>query len=106
LLKAAEFEHGEIDGRTVSVDVELARGRKEQFDGRVVYVSPEVDSGGQYTVWAEVTNRQDNGRWLLKPGLNATMTIHLNSTIEAGNSPAASKGQSLKPVSTSRSPRD
>jgi hypothetical protein len=49
-----------------------------QFTGKIIYISPLVQAGGEYRVWAEVSNRQENGQWLLRPGLNAEMTIQLH----------------------------
>jgi len=74
-LNASEVAPGEVDGQPVGVRVELARGRVEQFAGRIVFVSPLVQAGGEYQVWAEVENRQEGEHWLLRPGLNAQMTI-------------------------------
>ena len=75
-VNAADFNPGEIEGRDVIVDAEMARGRKMRFKGQVVFVKPVVE-GGDYLVQAEVENRQENGHWLLRPGLNAAMTIQL-----------------------------
>jgi multidrug efflux pump subunit AcrA (membrane-fusion protein) len=75
-LSAAEYDPPEIDGRPVVIEAELARGRKVKFPGKVVFVSPLV-SAGEYAVFAEVVNRQENGQWVLRPGLFATMTIQL-----------------------------
>ncbi|HEX4142483.1 MAG TPA: HlyD family efflux transporter periplasmic adaptor subunit [Pirellulales bacterium] len=76
-LSAAEYDPPEIDGRPVTIEAELAHGRKVKFTGKVVFVSPLVSLAGDYVVFAEVNNRQENGLWVLSPGLNATMTIHL-----------------------------
>ena len=76
-LNASEYDPSEIAGRPVVVEVELARGRRVQFSGQITYVSPLVQAGGEYRVWAEVSNRQENDQWLLRPGLNAEMTIQL-----------------------------
>lgn len=75
-VNAADFNPSEIEGRDVIVDAEMARGRKMRFKGQVVFVKPVVE-GGDYLVQAEVENRQENGHWLLRPGLNAAMTIQL-----------------------------
>ena len=60
-----------------NMEIELSRGRKEQFKGRVVFVNPIVQAGNRYRVRAEVANRQEEGQWLLSPGSTATMVIHL-----------------------------
>lgn len=73
------YDPHEIQGCEVTVEVELARGRKEQANGRITYVSPLVRLDGRYLVRAEVSNRQDHGRWLLRDGMITQMTIHLNT---------------------------
>jgi multidrug efflux pump subunit AcrA (membrane-fusion protein) len=78
-LDRTQYDPHEIAGCTVTIEVEMARGRKEQAEGRIVYVSSEVRGDGKYQVRAEVPNREDHGRWLLADGMKATMTIHLNT---------------------------
>jgi multidrug efflux pump subunit AcrA (membrane-fusion protein) len=78
VVNSAEAAGHEISGRPVRVTVELARGRTVTLDGRITFVDPVVRAGGKYEVWAEVDNVQESGRWLLQPGLPATMTIQLN----------------------------
>ncbi|MFV2066430.1 MAG: efflux RND transporter periplasmic adaptor subunit, partial [Pirellulales bacterium] len=77
ILKASEYDPQDIQGRSVTVEVGLAHGRLVKVPGKVVYVSPIVQSGGEYPVWAEVKNRKDAGQWLLRPGLTSKMTIHM-----------------------------
>ncbi len=76
-LKASDYDPAEVAGRSVTVEVELARGRRVSFPGKVVHVSPLVQAGNKYRVRAEVENRSERGHWLLRPGALATMTIHL-----------------------------
>lgn len=49
----------EIDGRQVTVTVNLTQGRRESFQGKVIFVSPLVQAGGEYRFWAEVENRKE-----------------------------------------------
>ncbi|MCI0331616.1 MAG: efflux RND transporter periplasmic adaptor subunit [Planctomycetes bacterium] len=61
----------DLDGKHVRVAVESV-GSASQFDGTIVFVSPEVDPiTGQVRVWAEIDNR--NGR--LRPGQAAKMVV-------------------------------
>jgi len=76
-LSVKDFDPAEVDSKPVSVEVELARGRREQFQGRIVFVNPLVLSGDKYRVRAEVENRLENNHWLLQPGTAASMSIHL-----------------------------
>jgi multidrug efflux pump subunit AcrA (membrane-fusion protein) len=76
-VSGTDYAVQQIANRRVTVEIELARGRKEQFKGRVVFVNPIVQAGNRYRVRAEVENRQEEGQWLLSPGSTATMVIHL-----------------------------
>lgn len=77
-VDSAKFEPEQVRDRPVTVVINLAGDRKESFAGRIVYVSPLVEPGGDYRVWAEAENRKPDGsnQWLLRPGQTATMTIH------------------------------
>lgn len=70
-----ELNVAEIAGKEVLVEVELARGQRQRFAGRVTYISPLVTAGGKYRVRAEVENRLAGDEWLLRPGATASMTI-------------------------------
>ncbi len=76
-LNAKNYSQAEIAGRPITATVELARGRRETFQGKVVFVSPLVEAGGEFRIWADVLNRQQNDNWLLSPGMSAEMTINL-----------------------------
>ncbi len=73
----AKHAPGEILGRDVTVRAELTRGRPVDFPGKVVFVDPTIQSGGNYSVRAEIQNREEGGQWLLREGMEVTMTIHL-----------------------------
>jgi multidrug efflux pump subunit AcrA (membrane-fusion protein) len=77
-VDSARHEPEQVRDRPVTVEVKLSDDRREQFTGRIVFVSPLVEPGGDYRVWAEVENRQPEGskQWLLRAGQTATMTIH------------------------------
>lgn len=74
-VKVQEISPIEIYNKPVRIEVELARGKRQVFEGEVTYVNPLVQPGGEYRVWAEVNNRREEGQWLLGPGLEAEMTI-------------------------------
>ncbi len=76
-LNAKDFRESDIQGRPVRVVVPLAGGGRETFQGKIVYVKLLVEAGGEFLVRAEVQNRKENGTWLLRPGVNAEMTIQL-----------------------------
>jgi len=76
-LNAKDYRPSEIQGRPVRVTVALARGQQETFPGKIVFVKPLVQAGGEFLVRAEVQNRRQNDSWVLSPGLSAEMTIEL-----------------------------
>jgi macrolide-specific efflux system membrane fusion protein len=63
------------------------------IEGQVVFVSPEIVNGPKFEVWAEVDNvwltsdpsRPEDGHWLLLPGMELDMTIHLDDVRRGGN---------------------
>jgi membrane fusion protein, multidrug efflux system len=78
-VEESQYNPHEIQGCEVSVEVELARGRKVTVPGRIIKVSSMVQYHGVYNVRAEVANQQEFGSWVLRDGLPATMTIHLGT---------------------------
>ena len=83
----SQYDPHELEGCEVTVEVEMARGRKETVRGRITRVSSIIRGDGVYNVRAEVANRQEHGSWMLRDGLPATMTIHLGT----GGAAAASR---------------
>lgn len=80
-VDASKWDPESVRDRPVTVTVSLAGDRKETFRGRIIFVNPRVESGGDYRVWAEVSNRRekDSETWILRPGQTATMQIHSNA---------------------------
>jgi multidrug efflux pump subunit AcrA (membrane-fusion protein) len=74
-VKVRDFLPADIVGRPVRVEADLAQGAMHTFTGEITFVSPLVQAGGEYRVWAEVANRRERGHWLLRPGLEARMSI-------------------------------
>lgn len=45
------------------------------FTGTVSFVSNKVQAGGEYKIWAEVSNQKYKGQWILRPGASVDMSI-------------------------------
>lgn len=83
-VKASEFDRGELMGKPVTIRVSKARGREVSAPGTIVHVSQNVvGRQGNYTVRAEIQNQRDGAHWVIQPGLEARMTIHLDGTAQA-----------------------
>lgn len=74
-----EHEPKALENCRVTVDVEVARGRVVPLTGYIVYIDPVAvfETKPKYLIRAEITNRVEDGRWLISPNLPARMTIHL-----------------------------
>ena len=71
---------GDLVGRKVTLTVDLADKPGMEFEGSVVFVSPEIDPVNQTVrVWAEI----DNAKLLLRPGLRGKVTIHSEKAAQA-----------------------
>lgn len=77
LLDSSQFDPPEIKGKPVSVRAQLARGRSTDFRGTVVFVDPVLRAKGKFLVRAEVQNKKSEGSWVLKPGMEAKLTIEV-----------------------------
>jgi hypothetical protein len=76
-VKASEFDPVDLAGRPVTVRARLARDREAAVTGRVTFVSQTV-LRGNYLVRAEIQNQREGEYWLIRPGLDAEMTIHVS----------------------------
>ena len=81
-VDAAHYDHAEMLGRKVTVEVYRARNRKATVTGTIVYASPELQSNNLYRIRAEVDNRMEDNFWLVLPGMLSTMTVHLEESAD------------------------
>ena len=95
-LQADQWPPADIEGRKVTVEVLLPRGRVEKVPGQVVFVSPQVVNG-KLEVWAEIDiPTEKDGRPLVPAGLTAKMTIHVKQPVAAPARPVAAAPAPLK----------
>jgi multidrug efflux pump subunit AcrA (membrane-fusion protein) len=78
-VNAADFTPDDVSERPVTVAVRLPRGRVEQFESTLSFVSPVVEASGEFRVWADIDNRKESGQWVLRPGLTAEMTVRVGA---------------------------
>ena len=89
-LSIEDFGRNQIVGRPVRVVAHVGPNRVEEFQGKVVFVDPQLIAG-QYVVKAEVINRRDHGdgQWLLCDGMQPEEMII--DALPAGAPPASAK---------------
>jgi hypothetical protein len=89
-VDATQFGPNDLAGKSVTVTIQLPRGRSVNVPGRVTYVSPVV-VGKKLSVYAEIETPMENDVPLVQAGLDGSMTIHVNSPVAvdepAGRSP-------------------
>jgi uncharacterized protein involved in type VI secretion and phage assembly len=76
-LNGNDINPADVARRPVTVEIDLAQGRREQFTGEVVWVNPLMQAGNKFRIRAEVENRMERGEPLLRPGMTARMVVHL-----------------------------
>jgi macrolide-specific efflux system membrane fusion protein len=76
-VNADEVAPHEVYGAAVEITVDLVGETVETIGGTISFVSPIVESNGDYRVWAEVDNPEGQGTypWLMRPGIEADMVI-------------------------------
>ena len=80
LVNSREHAPGELRGKPATLTVQQASGN-QAVEGRITYVDQtviEASEGGAFLVRAEIQNRQENGSWIVRPGLTAKLTIHVD----------------------------
>jgi len=75
-VNARDYDPVDVQGRPVTVRVQLARGKELTIKGRVIYVNQTV-LDEEYLVRAEIQNQRNGDYWVVRPGLSAMMTIHV-----------------------------
>jgi macrolide-specific efflux system membrane fusion protein len=69
----AKFLMGDLVGRRVTLAVDLPGTKGTEFEGDVVFVSPEANPVSKTVeIWAEVENK----KLMLRPGLSGNLTIY------------------------------
>jgi multidrug efflux system membrane fusion protein len=85
------FDPSELQGRPVTVVVDLPHERTATVQGHVLHASQSAigsSSGfGAYKVRAIVHNQRVGNFWLVRPGLPARMTIHIDQPPVASGDP-------------------
>jgi len=65
-------------GAPVTVEVFIAQNQRRTLEGKLGFVSSEMDVNQRYRVWVDVPNVRQAGPesdWLLKPGMRATIEL-------------------------------
>jgi macrolide-specific efflux system membrane fusion protein len=70
----ARYWSRDLEGREVTLSVDLPHAAAAEFPGKIAFLDPEIDPvNAQFRVWIEVQNRGLE----LRPGMRARMTLKL-----------------------------
>lgn len=76
-VESEKWAPAEVMGRTVTVEVKLARGEVQKIDGLISFVGTDIGANDEFRVWAEIENREQGGSYTVLPGMQADMVIHM-----------------------------
>ncbi len=76
-IHALRYSGRVVAGTPVQIVVynQADRGQAITIDGRLGFVSSEVDLNDRYRVWVEIDNPRNGNTWMIKPGMEAEITI-------------------------------
>ncbi len=84
-VEAQKWAPSEIKGRTVTVEVTLSGNRQQQLQGKIDFAGYVIDGTGRYKVWSDIDNIEENGDYVIRPGMDATMSIKVSESINLTN---------------------
>lgn len=64
-----------VRGMPVMVMIHTGADKSIRINGKLDYVSMEVDLNRRYRVWVEIENKKIGNDWAIKPGMQADITI-------------------------------
>jgi multidrug efflux pump subunit AcrA (membrane-fusion protein) len=53
-----------------------------QLEAKIGFVSSEIDLNNRYRMWVEVENTRNGNEWLIKPGMEADITVYPSTSIQ------------------------
>ena len=65
-------------GMPVRVEIKTSADATTRFDGRLGFVSMNIDAYGNHRVWVDIENRREGDGWLIKPGMDAEITATID----------------------------
>lgn len=73
----------QLAGRDVTVEVKRTDGGTDYAPGKIIFVAPSVEPGPQVRLVADLENPTRDGRWVLRPGLEAEMRVKRDQAARA-----------------------
>ena len=72
-----KFNRDQLKRRTVKVEVQLKNQRVVSTQGKIVFVNPVTEAGGDFRIEAEIQNIKNPqmGSWEFSPGMNADIVL-------------------------------
>ncbi|MEX0824709.1 MAG: HlyD family efflux transporter periplasmic adaptor subunit [Pirellulaceae bacterium] len=64
-----------VRGAPVTVEVFITSGESRQLEGKIGFVSSQMDINQRFRVWVDIENVQEGGEWVIKPGMPAMIKL-------------------------------
>jgi multidrug resistance efflux pump len=74
-IDALRYPRAVRQGTAVEVSIYSETDKAIKVQGKLGFVSMEIDLNNRYRVWVEVENQKVGSDWLIKPGMRAEIVI-------------------------------
>lgn len=74
-IDASQFPTAVVPGTPVDVTIHVGADKQYKVTARIGFVSSKLDARQRCRVWVEIQNVQQNGMWVIKPGMRADMVV-------------------------------
>lgn len=78
-LDADQYSPAQVMGKPVSITAEVPGVANHTLKGKIEYASEVISEGNRFNVWLDVDNKQVDGFWVLRPGLDVVATLELDT---------------------------
>jgi multidrug resistance efflux pump len=82
-LQAKEYSPAQVLGKPVTITAKVPGVSNYTFTGKVEFASEIISEGDRFNVWLDVENKQVDGFWVLRPGLDVDVTLGVDPAIAA-----------------------
>jgi multidrug efflux pump subunit AcrA (membrane-fusion protein) len=77
-IDIAYFSQNQLEGKNVIVQFKKNNTNSENFDGKIVFVNPNIiNATNEYEVFIEIKNQKTGNNWKLQPGSRITAKLKL-----------------------------
>jgi multidrug efflux pump subunit AcrA (membrane-fusion protein) len=81
LLNSDDYSPAQVMGKSVSIIASSPGVSDYKLTGNIEYASEVINAGKQFKVWLDVENKQVDGFWVLRPGLDVDVSFEQDMSV-------------------------